>query len=116
MGFKPTPLTVAGAFHSPLMQPAAQRLGEALEQTQWQTPSVPVLSNVTGIAHEADTATIKRRLVEQLTSPVRWSQSMAWAVANLKGEYMEMAPNKVLSGLMRRIDRKTRVANFAQPK
>ncbi len=116
MGFKTTPLTVAGAFHSPLMQPAADRLGEALEQTDWQVPGVPVLSNVTGVAHESDIASIKQRLVEQLTSPVRWSQSMAWAVANLEGEYLEMAPGKVLSGLMRRIDRGTRVANFAQPK
>lgn len=116
MGFKTTPLTVAGAFHSPLMQPAAERLGEALEQTQWNVPSVTVLSNVTGVAHESDIASIKQRLVEQLTSPVRWSQSMAWAVANLQGEYLEMAPGKVLSGLMRRIDKGTRVANFAQPK
>jgi [acyl-carrier-protein] S-malonyltransferase len=67
------------------------------------------------VAHEAVIASIKQRLVEQLTSPVRWSQSMAWAVANLQGEYMEMAPGKVLSGLMRRIDKGTRVANFAQP-
>ena len=115
MGFKPTPLTVSGAFHSPLMKPAADRLGDALEQTQWQLPTIPVLSNVTGVAHEADIASIKLRLVQQLTSPVRWSQSMAWAVANLSGEYMEMAPGKVLSGLMRRINRGTRVANFAQP-
>lgn len=115
MGLRATALVVAGAFHSPLMQPAADRLAQALEQTQWITPNVTVLSNVTGEPHSTDTTSIMQRLVEQLTSPVRWSESMSWAVANLEGEFHEMAPGKVLSGLMRRIDRKTRVNNHAEP-
>lgn len=117
MGFKPTPLTVAGAFHSPLMQPAADRLGEALDKVQWNTPNVPVISNVTGEPHHAeDIDSIKANLVAQLTSPVRWTQSMQWAVTNLPGRYIELAPGKVLSGLMRRIDRGTKVENFNEPK
>ena len=120
MGFKPTPLTVAGAFHSPLMQPAADRLGEALDKVQWSTPNVPVISNVTGRPHDLhDLDSIKANLVAQLTSPVRWTQSMQWAVADLPsggGRYIELAPGKVLSGLMRRIDRGTKVENFNEPK
>ncbi|MBB6428568.1 ACP S-malonyltransferase [Algisphaera agarilytica] len=117
MGFKPTPLTVAGAFHSPLMQPAADRLSEALDKVQWNTPNVPVISNVTGEPHDInDVDSIKANLVAQLTSPVRWSQSMQWAAANLPGRYVELAPGKVLSGLMRRIDRGTKVENFNEPK
>ena len=121
MGFKATPLSVAGAFHSPLMQPAADRLREALEKVQWNLPNVPVLSNVTGRPHEEDIDSIKQRLVEQLTHPVRWSQSMQWAIEHLgpgSGEptrFVELAPGKVLSGLMRRIDRGTTVENFEKP-
>ena len=116
MGFKPTPLTVAGGVHSPTMQPAADKLAEALEQVNWSAPAIPVLSNVTGEPHTDDIDTIKQRLVAQLTQPVRWSQSMQWAVAKLPGQFVEVAPGKVLSGLMRRIDRKTKVENHAEPK
>ncbi len=114
MGLKPTALQVAGAFHSPLMQPAADRLAEALDKVQWSVPSRPVLSNVTGQPHGSDTATIKRLLVQQLTQPVRWSQSMQWASAHWPGRYVELAPGKVLMGLMRRINRDVRVENFAE--
>lgn len=116
IGLRPTPLSVAGAFHSPLMQPAADRLAKALDQVDWQKPTATVLSNVTAQPHNLnDIDSIKTRLVEQLTSPVRWSQSMQWATGNLPGRYIELAPGKVLSGLMRRIDRATKVENFAEP-
>ena len=116
MELRATPLNVAGAFHSPLMEPAAQRLAEALEKAHWHQPSVPVLSNVTGSAHDgSDIDSIKQRLVEQLTHPVRWADDMQWALDNLSGRYVELPPGKVLSGLMRRIDRKTKVQNFAEP-
>lgn len=115
-GIKATMLKVAGAFHSPLMQPAADKLSVALELTTWQAPSVPVYSNVTAGLHEQTPASIRQRLVEQLTQPVRWSQSMEVA-ARLAGEkalsFVELAPGKVLSGLMRRIDRGSKVANYA---
>lgn len=116
MGFKPTPLTVAGAFHSPIMQPAAVKLAAALEDVAWSTPTATVLSNVTGEPHVDKPELIKKRLVEQLTNPVRWSQSMQYAAKHLPGRYVELAPGKVLSGLMRRIDREIKVENFDQPK
>jgi len=117
MGIRSTQLAVAGAFHSPLMTPAADRLAEALDQTQWQLPAVPVMSNVTAKVHEQDIESIKARLVEQLTHPVRWSQSIEHVLeAHAGTRLIELAPNKVLSGLMRRIDRKTKVENFAKPK
>lgn len=115
MGLKPTKLTVAGAFHSPLMKPAADKLAEALDKVNWQKPRIPVISNVTAQPHSDDVAEIKQRLVDQLTHPVRWTQSMQWAVANVPGRYVELAPGKVLAGLMRRIDRGAKVDNFAVP-
>mgnify|MGYP002625821466 FL=1 len=119
MGLRATALSVAGAFHSPLMQPAADRLAKALEEVSWQTPRVPVLSNVTAKPHDTnDIDSIKQRLVEQLTSPVRWGESMQWLLANdstKAGQLVELAPGKVLSGLMRRIDRGAKVTNYAEP-
>lgn len=115
MGLRATPLTVAGAFHSPLMQPAADRLKAALGDTDFQVPSIPVMSNVTGKPHESDVASIRARLVDQLTNPVRWTDNMQWAIAQGSYEFVELAPGKVLAGLMRRIDRKTKVNNNAQP-
>jgi [acyl-carrier-protein] S-malonyltransferase len=116
LGIRCTQLAVAGAFHSPLMQPAADRLAEALDKAEWNTPNVPVMSNVTAEPHENDIDSIKQRLVEQLTSPVRWSQSMQYVIEKYPGaRLVELAPGKVLSGLMRRIDRQAKVENFAQP-
>lgn len=116
MGLRATQLAVAGAFHSPLMQPAADRLAEALDKADWNTPKITVMSNVTAEPHENDIESIKQRLVDQLTSPVRWSQSMQYVIENHPGaRLVELAPGKVLSGLMRRIDRGTKVENFAQP-
>lgn len=115
-GFRATPLTVAGAFHSPIMQPAAVQLQKALAEVSWSEPKVAVLSNVTGEPHVKDPNLIQKRLVEQLTSPVRWSQSMQYAAKEIPGRYVELAPGKVLSGLMRRIEKSIRVQNFDSPK
>ncbi len=128
MGFRATALKVAGAFHSPLMRPAADRLAAALDRVTWTKPRIPVISNVTAQPHQADDIpSIKRRLVEQLTSPVRWSDSMKWIIANIhptpaqpaadsnSTRYIELAPNKALSGFMRRIDKTIKVENFAEP-
>ena len=108
-------LTVAGAFHSPLMEPAADRMAEALKQVEFAPPAVPVLSNVTGEPHGEDTERIKQLLVDQITSPVRWEHDVRWLLDNVSGRYVELAPGKVLAGLMRRIDRKTKVQNCAEP-
>ena len=88
----------------------------ALEQVDWRTPAVTVMSNVTGQPHDAaDIDSIKRRLVEQLTSPVRWGDCMTWAIANIPGRFVETAPGKVLAGLMKRIDRSRKVQSCPKP-
>ncbi|MEM1209921.1 MAG: ACP S-malonyltransferase [Planctomycetota bacterium] len=115
-GLKATLLTVAGAFHSPIMQPAADRLAAALDEVEWATPRCPVIANVTAEPHDDDPASIKRRLVEQLTSPVRWSQSMRAAARDYAElAFHELAPGKVLTGLMRRTAKSIKVANHAEP-
>ncbi len=117
MGLRATKLSVAGAFHSPLMDPAAERLRDALEKIEIGTPACPVLSNVTGQPHRTDDggASIREGLVAQLTSPVRWSDCCSWLTAHASGAFHEVAPGKVLAGLMRRIDRKTKVVSHDVP-
>lgn len=120
-GLRATKLAVAGAFHSPIMQPAADRLKEALDGVSVAEPGCPVVSNVTATPHAADSgedfgARTRRLLVEQLTSPVRWAESCVWLSQNVSGEFHELAPNKVLSGLMRRIDRSVKVTNHDAPR
>lgn len=120
MGLRATALVVAGAFHSPLMQPAADRLGEALAKTKINEPRCPVVANVTARPHTAADGlnfadSVRKRLSEQLTSSVRWSQSCEWAGANIKGEYHELAPGRTLAGLMRRIDKLIKVTSNEEP-
>lgn len=119
-GLKATPLTVAGAFHSPLMQPAADRMAETLAKTAFQSPNIPVWSNVSAQPHDpADLELIKRRLVEQIILPVRWTQSCEDLASRYPvgadSQWHELAPGSVLRGLMRRIDRNRKVASHDQP-
>lgn len=119
-GLRAAPLPVAGAFHSPLMAPAAERLGQALTKTEVLVPSTTVLSNVTATPHAAEggraiTDEIRKRLVEQLTQPVRWADCCTWMAANVRGTYHELAPGKTLAGLMRRIDRSIKVQSHDEP-
>jgi [acyl-carrier-protein] S-malonyltransferase len=125
-GLRTAVLPVAGAFHSPLMAPAAERLRAALEKTTIRDPRCPVVSNVTALPHAAGGASggaggrtmaesIRSGLVSQLTSPVRWAQSCQWMAANVKGEYHELAPGVTLAGLMRRIDRSVKVNSHDKP-
>jgi [acyl-carrier-protein] S-malonyltransferase len=121
LGLRAKSLTVAGAFHSPLMAPAAVGMAAALEKIEFQPLNCPVWSNVTGEPHEPDNAELlKQRLVEQLTSPVRWSQCCSHLAATLSESdeaptVHELAPGKVLKGLFRRIDRSVEVATHDQP-
>ena len=119
MGLKSAMLPVAGAFHSPLMAPAATRLERALAQAKIQAPRCTVVSNVTALPHEVSPTsgpdTIRRRLVEQLTSPVRWAQGCQWLASNVKGDYLELAPGRTLMGLMRRIDKSVKVTTYDTP-
>lgn len=98
------PLNVSGAFHSPLMEVAAPGLREALEQVAMQDPRFPVVSNVTASPVQ-DAATAGRLLVEQLTSPVRWVESVRAMMKNGADRFVEIGPGNVLTGLLRRIDR-----------
>jgi [acyl-carrier-protein] S-malonyltransferase len=99
-------LSVAGAFHSPLMQPAADGLKKILEETEICQPSIPVISNVTAEFYD-DADSIRKRLVEQLTNPTRWQDCMQKMVTEKKVEnFYEIGPGRVLRGLLRRFDRK----------
>lgn len=127
-GVRATRLSVAGAFHSPIMAPAAERLREALAGTAIREPVCDVWSNVTGEPHAAGSSTIEEsirdRLAEQLTSPVRWSQGCSGLVDRVvRGERAdgdsvavhEVAPGRTLSGLMRRIERSVKVSSHDEP-
>ena len=120
-GIRATPLAVAGAFHSPLMAPAAEKMAAALQEVDFQPLSATVWSNVTGSPHEPDNPELLRqKLVEQITSPVRWAQGCANLAEVILAEedtpaVHELAPGKVLKGLFRRIDRSVEVTAHDQP-
>ena len=97
-------LKVGGAFHSPLMEPARVELAEAIENTEFMQPRCPIYQNVDAKPH-TDPAEIKANLIKQLTSPVRWSQSVKQMIADGATEFVELGPGKVLQGLIRKIDR-----------
>ena len=105
-------LPVAGAYHSPLMQPAQAGLAEALAKVELREPSVPVYSNVTGQAH-AGAGTIADTLVEQVTSPVKWEACIRAMIADGVTRFIELGPGTALTGFMRRIDRGLEVLNVA---
>ena len=96
-------LPVGGAFHSPLMQPAAEELREAILRTDFHTPQCPVYQNVSAHA-ETDKDVIKQQLLQQLTSPVHWTQSVQQMIADGATEFYEFGPGDVLKGLIRKID------------
>jgi [acyl-carrier-protein] S-malonyltransferase len=96
------PLPVGGAFHSPLMEPAREKLQKAIEETQFHTPTCPIYQNVSTTA-VSDVATIKANLIAQLTAPVKWTQSVQQMVADGATEFVECGPGKVLQGLVKKI-------------
>jgi [acyl-carrier-protein] S-malonyltransferase len=97
------PLPVAGAYHSALMAGARLKLASALSAMALKPPAVPVISNVTAQPHEG-VAEIQARLVEQVTSSVRWEESMRYLVAQGFTRFIELGPGKALSGFMKRIE------------
>ncbi len=103
---KVIPLAVAGAFHTPLMKPADDQLAAALAAADVQLPRVPVYSNVTAAPHPADLAKIRHALAEQVTVGVRWDESMKRMMADGFDAFYEIGPGRVLTGLLKRIDRK----------
>jgi len=103
-------LPVGGAFHSPLMEPAKERLARAIEQTEFSNSSCPVYQNVcaTGIV---DPKELKANLIAQLTAPVRWTQSVQQMIADGATHFTEVGPGKVLQGLVKKIDRSMETAS-----
>ena len=96
------PLAVGGAFHSPLMEPARAELAKAIEATDIRAPRCPIYQNVSALP-ESDPAAIKQNLLKQLTSPVKWTQSVKQMLADGATEFLEIGPGAVLQGLVRRI-------------
>lgn len=103
------PLKVGGAFHSPLMEPARVELSEAIESTKFSVPVCPVYQNVSTTG-ETDPETIKANLISQLTSPVKWTQSVQNMIADGATEFVELGPGKVLQGLVSKIDKNVTVS------
>ena len=114
-GLRCSRLSVAGAFHSEHMAPAAEGLAKVLESVDLRAPCVPVWSNVTAQPHSSESSTIRANLVAQLTSPVRWAESCQNFPAAGTLEFHESAPGTVLRGLMRRIDRDRKVTSHDEP-
>lgn len=105
------PLPVGGAFHSPLMEPARIELAEAIENTIFSQPTCPVYQNVTA-QPSSDISEIKKNLIKQLTSPVRWTQSVQSMVADGATDFVESGPGKVLQGLVKKIHREANVSGI----
>jgi len=103
---KAIPLAVAGAFHTPIMQPAVEQLTAALATATILAPGIPVISNVDARAH-SDPEAIRSLLVQQLVTPVRWEDSMRHLLEEGFDLFYEVGPGRILRGLMKRINRKT---------
>jgi [acyl-carrier-protein] S-malonyltransferase len=97
-------LPVGGAFHSPLMEPAREELAKAIEEATFSTPTCPVYQNVSTQA-ETDPATIKANLIAQLTSSVKWTQSVQNMIADGATKFTEVGPGKALQGMLIKIDK-----------
>jgi [acyl-carrier-protein] S-malonyltransferase len=100
---KALPLAVGGAFHSPLMEPARVELAEAIERTTFHAPVCPCYQNVDALPH-SDPADIKKNLLMQLTSPVRWTATVQHMLADGATEFIEVGPGTALQGMVKRVD------------
>jgi [acyl-carrier-protein] S-malonyltransferase len=109
---KALPLTVAGAYHSRLMASAQGKLRTVLSEVPLHLPGVPVISNVTAKPH-ATAGEIAARLVEQVTSSVRWEESIRYLISDGFTRFIELGPGTALSGFMKRIDKNMQILNVA---
>jgi len=98
-------LDVAGAFHSPLMEPARARLETAIGATEFKAPRFPVIGNVDA-SPATDPAVLRKNLVRQLTSPVLFEASLRRAIADGAEKFVELSPGRVLTGFVKKVDRK----------
>ena len=109
---KALPLPVAGAYHSPLMASAQPKLQAELERINLQPPGVTVISNVTARPHDGPES-IRSRLVEQVTSSVRWEDSVRYLLEQGFTRFIELGPGTALTGFMKRIDKNAQVLNVS---
>ncbi|HRW98785.1 MAG TPA: ACP S-malonyltransferase [Cyclobacteriaceae bacterium] len=105
------PLQVGGAFHSPLMEPAREELAAAIDKTNFSAPICPVYQNVNGMP-ATDVSVIKKNLIDQLTAPVRWTQSVQRMVQDGATDFIECGPGKVLQGLVKKIAPEVNVSSL----
>jgi [acyl-carrier-protein] S-malonyltransferase len=110
-GVRTMPLAVAGAFHSAIMQTAADKMNHELAKVSFSRPAKTVYSNVTAQPH-SDPDSMKRLLVEQIVSPVRWEQTMQALLAAGEARYVELSPGRTLAGLAKRINRRLAVESL----
>ena len=103
-------LPVGGAFHSPLMEPAREQLARAIETTNFSNPICPVYQNVNAMP-VTDPNQIKQNLVSQLTSPVRWTQTMQQMIDDGATQFIEVGPGKVLQGLVKKVNKEMEAAS-----
>lgn len=96
-------LSVNGAFHSPLMQPAQEKLAAAIEQTKFRTAMIPVYQNIS-TKGETNQEEIKQNLIKQLTGPVKWTQSVQNMIKDGATTFIEVGPGKTLQGLIKKIN------------
>ncbi|MBH58635.1 MAG: [acyl-carrier-protein] S-malonyltransferase [Planctomycetaceae bacterium] len=106
------PLAVAGAFHTPLMEPAVEKLTAVLENVTLHSPRIPVISNVDAQPH-TDPEEIRELLVQQVVSPVRWEDSINKFLTDGTEKFYEIGPGRVLRGLLKRIARKVPCENIS---
>jgi [acyl-carrier-protein] S-malonyltransferase len=104
-------LPVGGAFHSPLMEPAREKLATAIEQTEIKPPVCPIYQNVDAKGH-TDVSEIKQNLITQLTAPVRWTQTVKQMITDGATSFTESGPGKVLQGLVKKVERSMDVASL----
>lgn len=101
-------LPVGGAFHSPLMAPAQEELAKAIQATSFHRPSCPIYQNVSTTA-VTDPAEIQENLNRQLTSPVKWTQSIQQMIADGVDQFVEVGPGRAISGMIKKIDRNVEI-------
>ena len=107
------PLATAGAFHSPFMAPAREKLAPVVEKVAFSAPKIPVLSNVTGKPHSSDPSAIKAAMLEQVTGTTNWAADVECAKSLGCTTFVEFGPGKVLSGLVKKIDPSLATLNVA---
>jgi [acyl-carrier-protein] S-malonyltransferase len=105
-------IKVAGAFHSPLMEPARDELARAINETTFKKPVCPIYQNVDGKPH-TNPEIIKSKLIEQLIDPVMWTQTMMHMLKDGATSFTEIGPGKVLQGLIKKVDRQVEATSIS---